>query len=158
MNSYSYFAAKIDPDSMKVILHLPFQGFAEWFQESMYLIQSSTLLHLGLTKLSISLSPRDKSDSLYSMLPLKSCFTAERITMNTCMYWLFKSFALSANEILHYFVWAIWFYLTVCFEKQWISSRQEETHHILNGKTWCCEEHNWINWMVWEKQETEEFG
>jgi hypothetical protein len=55
------FLATLGQGSMKAIRHLPCQDFAVLCQASMSLTQSSTLLPLGLTNLSTSPTPRNRS-------------------------------------------------------------------------------------------------
>ena len=86
MNLIVLVAAKTDQDSMKAMLHSHSRGFVELFQASTCLIPNSTLLPLGLTNPSISLTLRKKGESHHFTLPLKNYSTVKRITMNTCEY------------------------------------------------------------------------
>lgn len=76
-------AAKIGLGSMKATLHLRFQGSAELFLASTFLIPNSILLLPGQINLSISLA-RSRSDSHHFVLALKNFSSIKSITVSTC--------------------------------------------------------------------------
>lgn len=77
-------AVKIGLVNMKAMRPLHFQDYTELFQASMSSILNSTSHLQELIKLSISLTPKHKNDSLLFNPPLKNYCLVKLKTMNTC--------------------------------------------------------------------------
>lgn len=93
-------AAKIGLGSMKATLHLRFQGSAELFLASTFLIPNSILLLPGQINLSISLA-RSRSDSHHFVLALKNFSSIKSITVSTC----------KRQDSLNYHEFPIWLHM-----------------------------------------------